>query len=325
MPKTTDLIKLIYNGEGNNPANDSAVTTRIGSPLPDDRRARILLPKNVVGTTNNNSLSDYATLSYTQIIAKAALTTNYTKDNLEGDFRTKDDDIKVRNAPYSKKTDPSTKPVTQQYGNVSNPAADNSSTSTYTIRTYDTETTAGGRTQVQQKGRNPNEAADGRLPITIASVKAGAGAVTFSAYLTTFSDSFGVSWNDLSYVGRQDTLKTFKGVTRSGNLAFKVVSFNAAEANANKSKLNKIAQIAAVGGGGGGGQYVLGPLCTLTVGKWFVGELVTFSSLKYDIDLGDATWDIDGTGLPHVITVGLDFSVLGAKGALISNTATFIG
>ena len=325
LPKTYGIITLL------NGADDDTLIKRAETPgggfsdETDAEKARVMLPKNVVGTINENSLSDYATLSYTQIIAKALLTTNYTKDNLEGDFRKKDDDIKARSTPYDKDTDPSTRPVIQQYGNVSNPAADNSSTSTYTIRTYDTETTAGGRTQVQQKGRNPNEAADGRLPITIASVKAGAGAVTFSAYLTTFSDSFGVSWNDLSYVGRQDTLKTFKGVTRSGNLAFKVVSFNAAEANANKSKLNKIAQIAAVGGGGGGGQYVLGPLCTLTVGKWFVGELVTFSSLKYDIDLGDATWDIDGTGLPHVITVGLDFTVLGAGKIPITNAAQFIG
>ena len=66
-------------------------------------------------------------------------------------------------------------------------------------------------------------------------------------------------------------------------------------------------------------------MCTLTVGNWFVDEYVTFNSLKYDIDLGDATWDIDGTGLPHVITVGLDFSVLGARKDLISNGAQFIG
>ena len=67
------------------------------------------------------------------------------------------------------------------------------------------------------------------------------------------------------------------------------------------------------------------PLCRLTVGKWFVNELVAFSSLKYDIDLGDATWDIDGTGIPHVITVGLDFTVLGAKGIPINSDGIFIG
>ena len=103
------------------------------------------------------------------------------------------------------------------------------------------------------------------------------------------------------------------------------MSFNAAEAKTNKGKLNEIARIAAVGAPTG--PYVIGPLCTLTVGKWFVNEYVAFNSLKYDVDLGDATWDIDGngTGLPHVITVGLDFTVLGARGGIIDNAAQFIG
>ena len=321
LGKTYGIITLL------NGADDTALIERAKTPgggFPnetDAERARVILPKNVVGTTNNNSLSDYATLSYTQIIAKAALTTNYTKDNLEGDFRTRDADISKRSTPYSKeKTDP-----TIGHPNVKNPSTTNTdSISTYTIRDYSKESTAASKPKAA-KGRNPNETSlDSRLLIKISSVAAKAGSsVQFSAYLTTFSDSFGIAWNDLSYVGRQDTLKTFKGVTRSGNLAFKVVSFNAAEAATNKVKLNEIARIAAVGRAGG--TYVVGPLCTLTVGNWFKDEYVTFNSLKYDIDLGDATWDIAGTGLPHVITVGLDFSVLGARKDLISNGAQFIG
>lgn len=318
LPKTTNLIKLIYNGEFD--LNEAAVLNQVNTPTSERDKARVALPKN---TNNNRSLSDYATLSYTQIIAKAKSTVAdgpYSKDNLGGDFRTKDPDVSKRSTPYSSTTDP-----TIGHPNVKNPniTATVNSTSTYTIRDYNKESTAASKPKAA-KGRNPNETSlDSRLLIKISSVAAGAGSVTFSAYLTTFSDSFGIAWNDLSYVGRQDTLKTFKGVTRSGNLAFKVVSFNAADAAKNKANLNLIAKIAAVGVAGG--SYVIGPLCTLTVGNWFKDEYVTFNSLKYDVDLGDATWDIAGTGLPHVITVGLDFSVLGARKDLISNAAQFIG
>lgn len=319
LGKTTGIITILSDSDG---FSDQALIDRAETPGGgfDDtnvEKARVHIPKKVVGSIENNSLSDYATLSYTQIIAKAKSTEadgNYTKDNPQGDFRVKDTDISKRSTPYSKTTDPTT-----DRPNIKNPNTTNNSISTYTIRDYNKESIAATKDNRQPTKRNPAEKIGDRLPIKIV----GKSSVTFSAYLTAFSDSFGINWNDLSYVGRQDTLKTFKGVTRSGNLAFKVVSYDLAESTANKVKLNTLAQTAAVGTTGG--PYVTAPLCRLTVGKWFVNELVAFSSLKYDIDLGDATWDIDGTGIPHVITVGLDFTVLGAKGIPINSDKIFIG
>ena len=321
LPKTTEINSLLKTDDLD--PNEEALLDKITTPL--DAKARVSYNTTAAGGLLAGSLSDYATLSYAQIIEKAALTTKYTKDNLEGDFRTIGPDIKRKSAPYSNTTDP-----TINHPKVDDPADPNSSISDYnngtkyTIKNYKgLKAKAEGVTKVKPTGRNPNEKIGDRLPIKIASQINVSSKVEFSAYLTTFSDSFGINWNDLSYVGRQDTLKTFKGVTRSGNLAFKVVSFNAAEAATNKIKLNSIAKIAAVGAAGN--VYVKGPLCILTVGNWFVNELVVFNSLKYDIDPGDATWDIDGTGLPHVITVGLDFSVLGGKQQLIGDAGSFIG
>ena len=139
-------------------------------------------------------------------------------------------------------------------------------------------------------------------------ISGGAGSVSFPAYISAISDAFTVNWNDLSYVGRQETLKTFKGVSRGGNLGFKVVSFSAAEGAANKAKLNKLINITSVGTGGGG-AYVVGPLVTLTIGKWFVNKTVAVSSCKIDAELADATWDLD-IGMPQIVTVSLDFTVL---------------
>lgn len=133
------------------------------------------------------------------------------------------------------------------------------------------------------------------------------GSVSFPAYLTALTDGMTPTWNDLQYVGRQETFKTFKGVTRAGSVGFKVISFSPTEAARNKQKLNSLMNITSVGSAGS--PYVIAPLCTLTVGKWFINKTVAFNSCKIDVELADATWDID-QGLPHIINVSLDFAVL---------------
>ena len=159
---------------------------------------------------------------------------------------------------------------------------------------------------VQPTGEDParKKAIENNLKIVISGPN---GSVSFPAYLTSLTDGMTPTWNDLQYVGRQETFKTFKGVTRAGSVGFKVVSLNAAEATSNKAKLNSLMGITSVGVGGG--TYVTAPLCTLTVGKWFANKTVTFNSCKFDIDLADATWDIN-QGMPHVVNVSLDFAVI---------------
>lgn len=159
---------------------------------------------------------------------------------------------------------------------------------------------------VQPRGEDParQNAIENNLKIV---VSGNLGSVSFPAYLTSLTDGMTPSWNDLQYVGRQETFKTFKGVSRAGSVGFKIVSLNPTEAKSNKAKLNKLIGMTSVGTAGG--TYVIAPLCTLTVGKWFVNKTVTFNSCKIDVDLADATWDID-QGLPQIVNVSLDFAVI---------------
>lgn len=134
------------------------------------------------------------------------------------------------------------------------------------------------------------------------------GGITFRAFITAFSDSFNIGWNDLTYIGRQDTLKTFKGMTRGGSVSFKVAAFNKADLAANYGKLNNLVKSVGVGKPGGG--YIIAPLSNITVGKWIVNAPVIFNSIKYDINPADNSWDLDA-GVPMLIDVSLDFAYLG--------------
>ena len=162
------------------------------------------------------------------------------------------------------------------------------------------------------------------ITLKIAS-KTGGGTETFTSYLTSFSDSFAPTWNDITYIGRQDTLKSFKGVARLGNIGFKVVAMNADELKQLYKKLTNLAKIVAVGGGGGG-NYIIGPLCAITVGNWFKNSPCVFDSLKYDIDLAETSWDIDYK-MPQLVSVTMGFTLLGdTNGApMDSKTNAYFG
>lgn len=147
----------------------------------------------------------------------------------------------------------------------------------------------------------------------------GQGSVQFRAYLTSFSDSYTPTWNDINYVARQDTLKTFKGVTRNVSIGFKIAAFSLEEHKECYEKLNKLVKIAAVGTFSG--KYLVGPLCSLTLGSWFKKTPVAATSIKYDIDAAEITWDID-TKLPQLLGVSIDFAVLGDNDGKTLNAKT---
>jgi hypothetical protein len=141
--------------------------------------------------------------------------------------------------------------------------------------------------------------------------------VHFKAYLTAFNDSYTVNWNDINYIGRQETLKAFKGVTRNVSLSFKIAAMTRIDMEYMYQKLNRLVQIAAVGAVGGE-TYVYGPICSLTLGKWFVDTVCVFNSVKFDIQPTEYSWDVgdpndeeaDSYELPHIVDVSLDASIL---------------
>jgi hypothetical protein len=115
--------------------------------------------------------------------------------------------------------------------------------------------------------------------------------IQFRAYLTSFNDNITVNWNDVNYIGRQETLKTFKGMSRGFSLGFKVAATGPEDMRAIYEKLNALMQIAAVGSVTKE-TYLVGPVCNLTVGNWFTDTVVIFNSVKYDTQPTEYPWDI---------------------------------
>lgn len=134
------------------------------------------------------------------------------------------------------------------------------------------------------------------------------GSVKFKAYLTSFSDSFSTSWNDIQYVGRQDTFKQFKGVTRSFSFGISVPSFSKVDLPINMGNIQKAVQITQMAAFNG--PYLKGPLCRINLGGFFKNAPCVFSSVKIDFDPAESTWDID-SGLPHLVKMSFDGTMLG--------------
>ena len=143
-----------------------------------------------------------------------------------------------------------------------------------------------------------------QLPITF--TPEGGKPIKVPCYLTSFSDGFGASWNDVNYVGRQDTLKQFKGVTRALSFALLVPSFSREELYSNMAMLNKLADATVIGTMSG--KYIKGPLCKLKIGN-LINSYCAFSSMKWDFDPAEATMDID-EHLPHMLKVSFEAAVL---------------
>ena len=145
--------------------------------------------------------------------------------------------------------------------------------------------------------------------------KVSGGSIRLKALLTSFSDNWSPSWSDQNYVGRQDTLKVFKGVTRSVSLGFKVVAWS--DATGMFQKLENLAKITSVGSPTGPG-YVKGPLIKLTVGKLFDKVYCACNSLKIDFNPTEFTWDIKKQ-LPMLADVSMDVAILTSNNAQMFN------
>ncbi len=139
--------------------------------------------------------------------------------------------------------------------------------------------------------------------------------VSFTAFLTSFSDSFTANWTDYNHVGQMDTFKVYKGATRQISTAFKVVAGLGSEfrntpssANAAIEKLNNLINAAIVGKYNG--NYVEGPIVTLTIAGLVRDIKCAISSVKVDTDVAETGWT---SGKPHVYTISLDAAVLAHK------------
>ena len=73
------------------------------------------------------------------------------------------------------------------------------------------------------------------------------------------------------------------------------------------------------------GSYVKGPIVELTIAGLVNSINCAISSVKIDTEVAETGWDSNG-GTPHVFSVSLDATALATKGgALLNNTATYLG
>lgn len=161
-----------------------------------------------------------------------------------------------------------------------------------------------GLTEDAQKA----ESNDDFIKLKVTSVRTGT-TIQLKAYLTAWSDGMSATWADVQYVGRQDTLKQFTGVTRAISIAFMLPSFKEGDLELNMKKLQDLIGMTTVGQFGG--NYLKGPLCKLELGG-LINSYVAFSSIKWDFDPAEATMDLKA-GLPHLFKVSLDGAVLGTN------------
>lgn len=175
-----------------------------------------------------------------------------------------------------------------------------------------------GRGAVQNVQDQPGGSFDDFINI---SIRGGNRSAKFRAYLDSFSDGFSAEWNDVKYVGRQDTLKQFTGVTRQVSFAIKLPAFSAVDVKANFNKLNYVIGMTQMGRFGNGSNYIEGPLCQLTLGNMFVKTWCVFNSVNIDFDPKEVVFDIDEE-LPQLLNISFDATILAANNNELFNGST---
>ena len=129
----------------------------------------------------------------------------------------------------------------------------------------------------------------------------------FRSYLKAFSDNYTAQYNDVNYIGRPDTLKVFKGTTRQLSLGFVVPVMSEDELEIVYQKLNKLVQNTSMGTING--YYLQGPFMKLTVGGWCKNTPIIVTSLKFETNPSEYTWDIIHE-VPQIVDVSLDCTAL---------------
>ena len=142
----------------------------------------------------------------------------------------------------------------------------------------------------------------------------------FRAFINSFNDSYGSTWNSIKYMGRGEDFYKYGGFNRSISLSYTVAAQSRPELMAQYKKLNFIASTLAPDYGTTG--LMGGTLHKLTLGAWCY-ELPGFIS-KFSLDVPqESPWEIaindtvsEGKGsgdttvkeMPHIVNVSMDFT-----------------
>jgi len=137
----------------------------------------------------------------------------------------------------------------------------------------------------------------------------------FRAYINGFTDNYAATWNDVQYVGRGNSFKSYSGFNRDISMGFTVMATSKAELIPMMTKLNFLASTLAPDYSDNG--FMRGNIVRMTMGGYLYEVPGILTSLTYTIP-DDTTWEIgintEGgpdpsvSELPHRIEVSLAFT-----------------
>jgi hypothetical protein len=146
----------------------------------------------------------------------------------------------------------------------------------------------------------------------------------FRAFLDSFTDSYGGSWKNLSYMGRGEDFYKYDKFSRDINVSFTVAALSKQELIPMYKKLNYLASSLAPDYSSKG--YLRGNIAYLTVGAWCYELPGIINSIEYSVP-EEAPWEIaipikdeNGKGvgtqfdddtvreMPHMIKVTMKFT-----------------
>lgn len=131
--------------------------------------------------------------------------------------------------------------------------------------------------------------------------------IQFRGTISGLSNNFSPEWNSTDYVGRPDSVYTYKGVKRTITFSFIVAANSKGEMDVIYKKLNKLAGMTTPDFKDDG--HMIGPVIKLRLGNFMNEESGFISSLDFGID-DEFIWDIDREE-PMYIRVNLTFDIIG--------------
>jgi len=175
------------------------------------------------------------------------------------------------------------------------------------VTTYDQIIQAVNRSP-RSNAKRPNST------ISIAPVEGG-DLIIFDAFIKNLSDSLNVAYGDYKHIGQMDTFKVYQGTTRQLALSFDVVAMpgstdftnSTSDSAGTLAKINRLMNVCGVGAVSG--QYIKGPIIRIQIAGLVTGLICACSSVKVDVPIADATWDVDSEK-PQLYNISLDLAVL---------------
>lgn len=129
--------------------------------------------------------------------------------------------------------------------------------------------------------------------------------IIFPAYINGFKVNSNATWNDVSYIGRSESLYVYSKFKRTVSFNLQIPCFNIIELRERHRALGALESSLA-------GQYndnkLGGILTKLYLGNYLKGETGIINDISYDVP-NDSSWDIDEQ-LAHNINVSINFTVI---------------